>query len=222
MKKSEGADTHLRGSRMASPKGYSPRVNRCSLRDAQGQGAEPPASLQSEPGGESASSFEEVYERYFEFVWRSLRVLGVARESLDDAVQDTFGVIVRQLPYFEGRSSLRTWVYGVAQRVAANHRRGHRRKSAFLEPLEHHNLASPEPDAQARAEAREAADAVVSFCSQLDPGRRAVFVLGIVENVPGAEIAALLGIPVNTVYTRVRALRLALREQLEQREVEHD
>jgi len=149
-------------------------------------------------------------------------MLGVARESLDDAVQDTFGVIARQLPHFEGRSSLRTWVFGIAQRVAANHRRTYRRRFAALEPLEYHRLASAEPDAQARVEAREAADAVVTFCAQLDPGRRAVFVLGIVESVPAAEIAALLGIPVNTVYTRARALRLALLEQLERREVEHD
>ncbi|MEY2933659.1 MAG: hypothetical protein RL033_4408 [Pseudomonadota bacterium] len=159
--------------------------------------------------------FEEVYEQYFEFVWRSLRLLGVARESLDDAVQDTFGVIVRQLPLFEGRSSLRTWVYGIAQRVAANHRRGHRRKTAALEPLEHHTLTSQEPDAHARAEAREAADAVVRFCTQLEPDRRTLFVLGILENMPAAEIAELLAIPINTVYTRTRALRLALREQLD-------
>jgi len=163
-------------------------------------------------------SFEEVYERYFEFVWRSLRLLGVGRESLDDAVQDTFGVIVRQLPHFEGRSTLRTWLYAIVQRVAANHRRGYRRKSAALEPLEHHVLASAEPDAHSHAEASQAADEIVRFCSALEPDRRTLFVLGILENVPGPEIAQLLGIPVNTVYTRTRALRLALREQIESRE----
>ncbi|HTV21104.1 MAG TPA: sigma-70 family RNA polymerase sigma factor [Polyangiaceae bacterium] len=207
-------------------------MNPCTSRDPPEPGADGPSSSSGEAEGADATSadgasfeatsFEELYERYFEFVWRSLRMLGVAREALDDAVQDTFGVIVRQLPHFEGRSSLRTWVFGVAQRVAANHRRGHRRKTAALEPLDDHRLASAEPDAHAHAELREAVDAVVSFCSTLDPGRRAVFVLGIVENVPAVEIAALLGIPVNTVYTRARALRLALREQLQQREVEHD
>jgi len=178
-----------------------------------------------QPGAREAEddvglSFEEVYERHFEFVWRSLRLFGVARESLDDAVQDTFGVIVRQLPQFEGRSTLLTWMYAIVQRVAANYRRGHRRKSAALEPLEHHVLASDEPDPHSRVEAREAADEIVRFCSALEPDRRTLFVLGIVENVPALEIATLLGIPVNTVYTRTRALRLALREQIERRENE--
>ena len=208
-----------------------PGVKPCTLDDPPGQGVERPptagrqaagrpGSTLDETGHSAALSFEEVYEGYFEFVWRSLRLLGVARESLDDAVQDTFGAIVRQLPHFEGRSSLRTWVYGVAQRVAANHRRGHRRKSAALEPLDHHSVLSHEPDAHSRVEAREAADAVVRFCAQLEPDRRTLFVLGILENVPAAELAALLGIPVNTVYTRTRALRLALREQIDGREGE--
>lgn len=192
----------------------------CTLDDPPGQGSGPAPPAEPAASAGKGLVFEEVYEQYFEFVWRSLRLLGVARESLDDAVQDTFGVIVRQLPLFEGRSSLRTWVYGVAQRVAANHRRGHRRKAAALEPLEHHTLPSREPDAHARAEAREAADLVVRFCKALEPDRRTLFVLGVLENVPAAEIAALLGIPINTVYTRTRALRLALREQIERGEVE--
>lgn len=198
-----------------------PGVNPCSVDDAAGLGAERLAApVPEDARAERELAFEEVYERYFEFVWRSLRLLGVARESLDDAVQDTFGVIVRQLSHFEGRSSLRTWVYGIAQRVAANHRRGHRRKTAALEPLEHHSLQSREPDACSRAEAREAADLIVRFCAALEPDRRTLFVLGVLQNVPAAEIAALLGIPINTVYTRTRALRLALREQIERNEGE--
>jgi DNA-directed RNA polymerase specialized sigma24 family protein len=62
----------------------------------------------------------------------------------------------------------------------------------------------------------------VRFCSTLEPDRRTLFVLGVIENVPAAEIAALLGIPVNTVYTRTRALRLALREQVERNEIACD
>lgn len=197
---------------------HRPGVKPCSLDEPAGLGAERLAAPEQETPAGRELVFEEVYERYFEFVWRSLRLLGVARESLDDAVQDTFGVIARQLPHFEGRSSLRTWVYGIAQRVASNHRRGYRRKAAALEPLEHHALPSQEPDAHSRAEAREAADLIERFCAELEPDRRTLFVLGVLESVPAAEIAALLGIPVNTVYTRTRALRLALREQIERSE----
>jgi RNA polymerase sigma-70 factor (ECF subfamily) len=163
-------------------------------------------------------SFEDIYERYFEFVWRSLRLLGVARASLDDAVQDVFGVVSQKLPRFEGRSSYRTWVFGIAQYTANNHRRKERRKSAPLEPL-YDAIMSPEPSPQARAEAKQLADVVLRFSAALDEGRRAVFVLGILEDVPAAEIAELLHIPVNTVYSRARSLRQALRAELERREV---
>jgi RNA polymerase sigma-70 factor (ECF subfamily) len=161
--------------------------------------------------------FEEVYERYFEFVWRSLRMLGVAHGSLDDAVQDVFSTVCRQLPRFEGRSSLRTWVYGIAQYTAANHRRSMRRKSAPLEPLDV-GLRSEEPGPDAHAEARELADVIQGFCDELDEGRRTVFVLGLLEEVPALEIAELLSIPVNTVYSRKRALERALRDRLDRLE----
>lgn len=169
------------------------------------------------PGPCASVAFDEVYERYFEFVWRSLRMLGVASASLDDAVQDVFGTIARQLPRFEGRSSLRTWVYGIAQYTAANHRRSVRRKSAPLQPLDV-GLESAEPSPDAHAEARQLADVIQTFCDELDEGRRAVFVLGLLEEVPAAEIAELLAIPVNTVYSRKRSLERALRDRLEQHE----
>jgi RNA polymerase sigma-70 factor (ECF subfamily) len=177
-----------------------------------------PASSEAGPAAPPPRpSFEEVYECHFEFVWRSLRILGVARASLDDAVQDVFGVIARQLPRFEGRSSLRTWVFGIAQYTAANHRRGERRKAAPLSPLRE-DLESLAPGPQQQAEASQLASTIQAFCAELDESRRTVFVLGLLEEVPPAEIAELLAIPVNTIYSRLRALRLALKEHLGQRE----
>jgi len=172
------------------------------------------------PAAAEAVRFEDVYEQHFEFVWRTLRLLGVQRGSIDDALQDTFGAIARQLPSFEGRSSMRTWVFGVAHKVAANHRRTHRRKAARLTPLDDSAL-SMELDPHARAEAREIGDLLVSFCEELDEGRRTVFVLGLLEDVPVGEIASLLGIPANTVYSRMRTLREGLRRKLEAREAKN-
>jgi RNA polymerase sigma-70 factor, ECF subfamily len=163
--------------------------------------------------------FEAVYAQTFQLVWRSLRMLGVGKESLDDAVQDVFGAIARQLPGFEGRSSVRTWVFGIAQNIAHNHRRTLRRKLDRLEPLTE-SLLSGEPTPHAHAEGREAADLVLRFCAELDEERRAVFVLGVLEGVPAAEVAASLSIPVNTVYTRIHSLRRTLKARLEGREVE--
>lgn len=171
--------------------------------------------------------FDAVYEQHVEFVWRSLRMLGVASDGLADAAQDVFGVVARQLPRFEGRSSIRTWVFGITQNVASNHRRRRARKLAPLESLDDaascgavDELSSRVATPHAHAEGREAADLVLSFCGELEESRRAVFVLGLLEGVPAPEIAELLGLALNTVYTRIHAMRQALRQRLHAREVE--
>jgi RNA polymerase sigma-70 factor, ECF subfamily len=165
--------------------------------------------------------FDAVYERHFDFVWRSLRLLGVPRELVEDATQDTFSVVSRQLARFEGRSALRTWLFAILQRVAANHRRTARRKLQRLEPLEE-GIAARGPTPHAQAEAAEAIDLIQRFCDTLDSERRAVFVLALLEELPAPEVAQVLEIPINTVYSRVRSLRDGLRRALERHEVEHD
>jgi RNA polymerase sigma-70 factor (ECF subfamily) len=160
-------------------------------------------------GCEPQLDFEELYEAQVDFVWRSLRLLGIPPESLEDAAQDTFGVISRQLARFEGRSSVRTWIFAIVQRVASNHRRTRARKLAPLTPFT--DRPGQEPTPHAHAEATEAAALVERFCADLDAERRAIFVLALLEETPAAEVAAALGIPVNTVYRRVHAMREALR-----------
>jgi RNA polymerase sigma-70 factor, ECF subfamily len=165
--------------------------------------------------------FETVYEQHFDFVWRSLRLLGVASEAAEDAVQDTFSVVSRQLPHFEGRSALRTWLFAILARVAANHRRMVRRKLRQLEPLPE-AVESREATPHAHAEAAEAIDLIQTFCDTLDDERRALFVLSLLEETPAPEVARVLGIPLNTVYSRVRSLRDGLRRALEGHEVERE
>ena len=167
-----------------------------------------------------AYEFEAVYEEEFDFVWRSLRLLGVAPESVEDAVQDVFSVVSRQLAGFEGRSALRTWLFAILQRVAANQRRTARRKLRQLQPLED-GVVSPGPTPHAQAEAAQAIDVVQRFCATLDMERRSVFVLALLEELPAAEVSQALGIPVNTVYSRVRSLRDGLRRTLEKLEENH-
>jgi RNA polymerase sigma-70 factor, ECF subfamily len=157
--------------------------------------------------------FDQVYEEHFEFVWRSLRLLGVAPELLEDVTQDVFSVVARQLDDFEGRASVRTWLFAILQRVAANQRRVQVRKLAPLEPLGD-ALAADAPSPYSQAEAARAVRIVEAHCASLAPEQCAVFVLALVEGVPAPEIARELGIPLNTVYSRIRNLRAGLRRIL--------
>jgi RNA polymerase sigma-70 factor, ECF subfamily len=155
---------------------------------------------------ERAESFDAFYNSHFPFVWRCLRGLGVPADGLDDAAQDVFLIVHRQLPGFRGESSAQTWLYGIARHVAANHHRRARRKQAPLEPLTA-EPPHPDPDPHERAADAEAATFVEAFLETLDDKKRDIFVLAVLEEMTIPEVAAALSIPLNTAYTRLRAVR---------------
>lgn len=171
-----------------------------------------PAAAIQEPSVAGPLDVRAVFEEHFEFVWRSLRRLGVREADVDDALQEVFVVVFRKRDEFEGRSRLTTWLYGICFRVASDyHRRAHvRRERPTDEPVDEQSEADPcrsDPEvyvhgAQARALLDEALDG-------MDVEKRAVFVLYEIDELPVEEIALRVGIPVGTVYSRLRAARAA-------------
>jgi len=160
-------------------------------------------------------SFEEVYDEHAEFVWRSLRRLGVPEASVDDALQDAFVVVHRRLGEFEGKSSVRTWLFSIVLRVARNQRRSLRRHAPELALASEANDELPSPDVrgpEGRAEDAEAVRTLYALLDQLDEDKREVFVLADLEEMTAPEIAAALSLNVNTVYARIRAARLAFEQ----------
>lgn len=165
-----------------------------------------------------ALDFVQVYTEHFDFACRSLRLLGVSAEALEDAAQDVFGVVSRRLPEFAGNASLKTWIFAIAQRVAANYRRARRRKQGALRPLlDEPPAATGSPEEH--AEAMQAAARIQAFCDTLDESRRALLILALFEDVPARELALALGVPLFTVYSRIRSLRSALERFLETSEI---
>ena len=158
------------------------------------------------------ASFEALYDEYFDFVWRTVRRLGVDDRHLDDAAQDVFIVIHRKLGEFEGRSALKSWIFGIARRVAHDYRRRSRRKDrTSLLPSDGIADASiPSPrDSVARA---QAAEILHQFLDTLDDDKRDAFVLAELEQMTVPEIAEAVGANVNTVYSRLRAARKAFEQ----------
>ena len=68
-------------------------------------------------------SVRQIFDEHARYVWRTLRHLGVADADLEDVCQEVFVTVHRKLPEFEGRSKLRTWLYGICLRVASDYRR---------------------------------------------------------------------------------------------------
>ncbi|MGC4064733.1 MAG: sigma factor [Polyangiaceae bacterium] len=82
----------------------------------------------------AAQEVAKLYDEHYEFLCRAFFRLGINGSQIDDAIQDSFIVVFRRYSEFERRSSVRSWLYGIAIRVAlAYKRRSGRRRH---EPLE--------------------------------------------------------------------------------------
>lgn len=151
--------------------------------------------------------FDAVYTAHFAFVWRNLRRLGVLESHLDDAAQEAWVVVHRRLPTFEGRSSLRTWLVGITVRVASDHRRWRRRKDPHEPMPDDPPFAAPGVTPEGAAERAQAARALDALLDAIAEDRRAVFALTELEGMSAPEVSESLGIPLNTVYSRLRVAR---------------
>ena len=158
-----------------------------------------------------ALTLSEVYETHFDFVWRSARRLGVLSLHVDDVVQEVFLVVHRRLSEFEGRSSLKTWLFAITRRIVRDHRRSARRKPAeplgAIEPID---ASAPGADAQLAHD--QEARLLHAMLDELDEDKREVFVLAELEQMSGPEIAEALDVNLNTVYARLRAARTAFEQ----------
>ncbi|HEX2874469.1 MAG TPA: sigma-70 family RNA polymerase sigma factor [Polyangiaceae bacterium] len=150
---------------------------------------------------------ERIYDEYFDFVWRSLQRLGVGPSLLDDALQDVFVVVHRRLSDFEGRSTLKTWLFGICMRVASDYARRHKQQAGSVEPSDVVDLGARDPLEQAAR--TEAVAFLYAQLAELDDDKRAVFILAELEDMSCAEIAVAVGANVNTVTSRLKAARLA-------------
>lgn len=157
---------------------------------------------------------EEVYESCFDFVWRSARRMGVAEAAVDDVVQEVFLVAHRRLGDFEGRSSVKTWLFSILLRVVSDYRRTLRRKGGLASLPEELRADDAECPAE-RTEQREAVRLLHALLATLDDDKRAVFVLAELEQLTAPEIAEALGVNLNTVYSRLRAARRDFEKALE-------
>jgi RNA polymerase sigma-70 factor, ECF subfamily len=187
---------------------------------------EPEVALPAERAIElDAPRIQDLYRDHFAFVWRTLRRLGVAPATLDDAVQDVFIVVHRRLGDFQRGAAAKPWLFGIALRVAQQYRRSHWRQAQSRGLAEELHGAEQLDPYQAALHA-ESADTVQRFLAALDEDKRNVFILADLEQMSGQEIAQALSVNLNTVYARLRAARKQLiesvqRERARARRLEH-
>jgi RNA polymerase sigma-70 factor (ECF subfamily) len=157
------------------------------------------------------TTFPAIFEEYAPFVLRVMRHLGVPAKDLPDLCQDVFVAVFRGLEGFAGRSSLRTWIYGICLRVASNHRRRAHvwRERPVSEPPEQASA----PIQEDALEERRGHPGLCLLLDILDPDKRDVFVLYELEEMSMKEVAEVCGCPLQTAYSRLHAARRLLLEK---------
>jgi RNA polymerase sigma-70 factor (ECF subfamily) len=158
-------------------------------------------------------NFRPIYDEHVAFVFRTLDRFGVPERMLPDAVQEVFTVAFRSLDRFEGRSTMRTWLYGIARRVASDVRRSAPARHEVLED-ESRDVPDSKSDVAMWAERSQAVARAEALMRTLPEEQRVVFALFEVEGWTGAEIAEATDVPVATVHSRLRLAREGIKRSL--------
>jgi len=146
-------------------------------------------------------------------VWRMAMHL-VGPNEADDVTQDTFVRAWRALPAFRGDSSARTWLLSIARRACADAVRGNVRRRRLVERAMREPSSSPHGDASGATSDIAGPHAVTALVDGLPHDQRTAFVLTQVVGCSYAEAAAVCGVPVGTIRSRVARARERLVQDL--------
>lgn len=127
----------------------------------------------------------------------------------EEILQDTLVAVWRGAGTFGGRSSVLTWLLGIARRQAHNSLR--QRNLPLADPAVLSEMPATDPDPQDALLARVKHDELVGALARLEPYHREVLLLLFVEGLSYAEVAEVLGVPIGTVKSRASHARRALR-----------
>jgi RNA polymerase sigma-70 factor (ECF subfamily) len=166
-----------------------------------------------------ARRFRVLYDTHADFVWRNLRRLGVGESDVEDRTQEVFVVAHRRFAEFQERGhGPRAWLFQIVLRVASDARRHRRRHPEDPDGGAAMGRASVDATQADAILTRERLNRLDAALDTIEVGRRAVLVLHEIEEMTAPEIAQVLGIPLNTVYSRLRVARAELETALTRQE----
>jgi RNA polymerase sigma-70 factor (ECF subfamily) len=158
---------------------------------------------------DAAIDFATVYRDHLDYVWNSLRRVGVPVADLEDLAHEVFLVVHRKLADYDRARPIRPWLFGIAFRVASDHRRKlARRGERAGDDVDERAAEGASPEMQTVQ--RQAVELARRALGAIDEEARAVFILAELDGFAVTEVASSLEIPVNTAYTRLRRARIAV------------
>lgn len=153
---------------------------------------------------ERSLDFSSLYDTWFAHVSRWLRALGAPEADVEDLAQEVFLVVRRRLDDFDGQN-VPGWLYRIASRKVRQHRRRRWIQSLFAGKIsiDIEDLPWGGANAVATLETKEKRQLLEALVARMTEKRRVAFRLFEVEGYGGEEIAEILDVPINTVWTRL-------------------
>jgi RNA polymerase sigma-70 factor (ECF subfamily) len=149
--------------------------------------------------------FRALFEAELDYVLATLRRLGVALRDLEDVTHEVFLRVHACWDEYDPARPVRPWLFAFAFRLASDYRRlARHRREVFADASEPESLALGADDLLATRDRRALVEAALAG---VDIDRRAVLLLHDLEECPMPEVAQILGIPLNTAYSRLRVGR---------------
>lgn len=154
-----------------------------------------------------------LFDEHAPYLCRVVHRLTGSAEAAEDVVQEVFLLAYNRRHELEDRTGIRTWLYRVAVNHVRHRRRSFARYRGLLDRYQAESLRAPDAQTPDDTVEKQQRGAMIHACVQkLSEKQREVFVLYELEELEGAEIASILDLPVNTVWSRLRLARTAFRK----------
>lgn len=177
--------------------------------------AEPPSAERPAPVCADPARVRQMLDAHYDFIWRSVRRLGIRADMVEDAVQQVFLVASRKVGEI-AEGSEKSFLFGTALRVASDARkRAHVRREVATDALD--DEAGSAPTTEELVDQRRARALLDAVLEEMELELRTVLVLYELEEMSTPEIAELLGIPLGTAASRLRRARADLEDRVKRR-----
>jgi RNA polymerase sigma-70 factor (ECF subfamily) len=160
----------------------------------------------------SAEEFRRLFDDNYDYVWSSLRRLGVYERDLEDVTHDVFLEVHSKLDRYVRSRPIRPWLFAFAIRFASDYRKLARHKTELRSEAE---AVASAPTAEELLVVKDSARLLQTALDALSLELRAVIVLYEIDETPMKEISEALEIPLNTAYSRLRLARAQCAETLQ-------
>jgi len=150
-----------------------------------------------------------LFRQHVQQVFRTCCAL-VGDAEAEDVMQKVFIQAFKNIRKFEGRSRFSTWLHGIAMRIAANHRRGQKRRQRLATSIVNEEPDRVSTDVEAHANARISLGRLEESLDRLKDNQRTAFLLHHARGLTLTEVAEAMGASVQTTSARIKAARRQL------------